>query len=187
MNFYALKMHGVKQVMNRQEKSAVVDQLRNDFEGSQAIFVVAYKGLTVSLMQSLRKELRKHEGSFKVAKGRLMKRATEGLTNLEPLHPYFKNQIGLIFAEKNSPTVAKVIVDFAKDNAALQVLVGCFEERFFDSTTVKRLAALPSREILLAQLCGALKSPMVKLAITIKQISEQCTQGAHPAGESVQE
>jgi len=157
--------------MNRQEKSAVIDYLRSEFEESQAIFVVSYKGLTVPLVQSLRRELRKHHGSFKVAKGRLMKRAMQGLTDVGQLESYCKNQIGLVFAEKDSPAVAKVIVNFSKENAALQVLVGYFDAKLIDSYSVQRIASIPSREVLLARLCGTLKAPMVKLVIVINQIA----------------
>jgi large subunit ribosomal protein L10 len=172
--------------MNRQEKSTVVEKLRHDLENSQAVFVVSYKGLTVSLVQSLRKELRKHDGAFKVAKGRLMKRATQGLSDFEQLEPYFKEQIGLVFAEKNSPAVAKVIADFSKENASLQIIVGCLDAKLLDSQSVARVASLPSREVLLAHLCGTLQAPMTQLARVLDQLSKKLVAEAEQAGEQQQ-
>src|SRR5437868_756301 len=108
--------------MNRQEKAAVVDQLRNNLQNSKAVYVVSYQKLPVSLLQSLRRELRKHEGTFKVAKARLMRKAANGLAGAEQLDPYFKQQIGLVFAEgESSSAVAKVLYKFAKENTALKL------------------------------------------------------------------
>jgi large subunit ribosomal protein L10 len=170
--------------MNRQQKTDVVEFLKNNFEHSQAAFVVGFRGLTVAQMQTLRRELRKKGGSMKVTKARLMKRAAQDAHTAEVLLPYFKDQIGLVFAGKDSPAVAKVLESFSKEAESFRLIAGCLEESFVDGSGIVRIASLPPREVLLAHLCGTLKSPITRLAgacsmlttkllWTLKQIEQQ--------------
>src|SRR5580698_3870453 len=105
--------------MNRQEKEQVIKSLKNEFAESQASFLVGYKGLTVAQVQALRRKLRSQGGEFKVVKARLMKRAAEGVVGAQELEPYFKNQVALVFVNKEVAPIAKTLVDFSKENTAL--------------------------------------------------------------------
>jgi large subunit ribosomal protein L10 len=146
--------------MNRQQKESVVDELKNSFVNSQALFLVSYKGLTVDQLQSLRKKLRTHGGHLKVAKARLMKLAAEGIDGVQDLEPYFKDQIGVVSAVNESPAVANVLNTFAKDNEALKLVIGCLDAHLINKSDIARIANLPSREVLLAQVCGGIKAPI---------------------------
>jgi|SRR5579872_6849118 len=150
--------------MNRQDKIAVVESLHNDFANSKAAFVVGYKGLTVAQLSALRSQLRKQGGTFKVAKARLMKRAVQGLECLEELQPSLRDQVGLVFAQQEAPVIAKVLYEFAKENQALHLISGCMDSAVIDNQMITRIASLPSREVLLAMVCGTLKAPIQKLA-----------------------
>ncbi len=156
--------------MNRQQKSEVVETLRNLFEGSQAAFLVGYKGLTVHKLQELRKGLRQKGGSMMVAKARLMKRATQGMEYEGDFAPLLKDQISIVFASGDAAAVAKLLNDFAKENNQLKVVAGCVEDRVIDAQSVIRIATLPPREVLLAQLAGTLQAPITKLAGTLNQL-----------------
>ncbi|HZW61485.1 MAG TPA: 50S ribosomal protein L10 [Candidatus Babeliales bacterium] len=167
--------------MNRQQKAEVVDLLKDNFSNSQASFLVGFKGLTVAEMQNLRAELRKQGGRLKVTKARLMKRASEGGKCNEELAPFFKGQVGLVFATKESPAIAKVLFDYAKDHQAFHIVAGCLEDKFLDKSSIARIATLPSREVLLAQVAGTIKAPisgfvtvlnmqMLRLLWTLKKI-----------------
>lgn len=159
--------------MNRQDKIAVVEALHTDFEKSQAAFVIGVKGLTVAQMHKLRRELRKSGGTFKVAKARLIKRAAQGLQGPEGLMSSYKDQIGLVFASQEATSVAKVLHDFSKENEALRVISGCMDAQILDSNTIIRIASLPSREIMLAIVCGTLKAPIQRLAGVLAALQEQ--------------
>src|ERR1700722_18081593 len=148
--------------MNRDQKSIVIDTLKNDFLNSKASFVVGYKGLTVKQLQALRKELHAQHGTFKVAKGRLIKRAVMDIDNVTDLSPYIKEQIGVVFVNDQAPAVAKVLHDFAKKNNALLLVAGYFDSQVVRSEMIARIATLPSKEVLLAQLCGTLNAPVAK-------------------------
>ncbi len=146
--------------MNREQKATVIDTLKNDFVNSKASFVIGYKGLTVKQLQALRKELYANHGTFKVAKGRLIKRAVMDMDKVTDLSPYFREQIGVVFANDQAPAVAKVLHNFAKKNESLRLVAGYFESQVVRSEMIERIATLPSREVLLAQLCGTLNAPI---------------------------
>jgi len=146
--------------MNRQEKELVIQSLRDSFLKSKASFLVGYRGLTVAQVQALRKELRQKKGKLQVAKARLMKRAVQGLEGIDALLPYFKDQIGLVFASDESESVAKVLYEFSKANEALSIVVGCMESQLMDKQAVVHIASLPSKDVLLGQMCRTIKAPI---------------------------
>ena len=145
--------------MNRQQKESVVELLQDKLTTSQASFFVSVKGLTVTDMQLLRGKLREKGGKLKVAKARLMKLAVENLDQAEGLKPFCKEQIGFVFAEKEVTEVAKVLHNFSKDNDFLKLLVGHLDSQLLSDKEIIRIASLPSKEILLAQLCAGLNAP----------------------------
>lgn len=153
--------------MNREQKAIIIESLKNNFSNSTASFVVGYKGLTVKQLQSLRRELLKNKSTFKVAKGRLIKRAVDGLEGITDLTPYLKEQIGVVFVNNEPPVVAKVLHDFSKNHAALQLVAGYFDSRLMLRDSLERIATLPSRDVLLAQTCGTLKAPIVGLVVVL--------------------
>ncbi len=153
--------------MNRQQKELVVSLLRENFAQSPASFIVDYKGLTVSQMQNLRSKLRACGGSLKVAKARLMKIAVGDLEDGQALVPYLKDQIGVVFASDELSAVAKALSEFAKNNEALQLVVGRLDGSLIDKQAISRMALLPSREVLLAKLCGTLNAPISRLAFVL--------------------
>lgn len=157
--------------MNRTQKEQSVTSLHNDFASTEAAFLVGYQGLTVNELETLRRNLRAQGSKFQVAKARLMKLAATGTPGAEEMVPYCKQQVGLVFATKEPQAVAKTLVSFAKDHNGLKIIVGCNEKKLVDAKTIAFLASIPSREILLAQLCGVLNGPVAALARTLSAIS----------------
>jgi large subunit ribosomal protein L10 len=154
--------------MTRTEKELVIASLQDNFSKAQATFLVNYRGLTVSQIRSLRESLRKSDAYMKVTKARLMKIAANQFDGLNDLSGQFKDQVGLVFVMgKDVPAVAKQIVDFAEATDALQVVSGFFESKTYSKEMVKSLAALPSKEVLYAQLVGTLQGPIAGLVYTL--------------------
>lgn len=159
--------------MNRQEKSTVVSSIKTAFQKNSAAFVVNVQGLTVGQIMALRKELRTHGASMHVAKNTLLRRATADNSAAHGLEPYFKNQIALVFASDSAPAVAKVLCTRAQQMDKLGIRAGLFEGAVIDARRVQFIASLPSREVLIAQLCGLLLSPVARLASVLKQVAEK--------------
>lgn len=162
--------------MNRQQKEHVIESLKQDLSKSKASFVVGYQGLTVAELVDLRRKLQKQGGKFQVAKVTLMRRALAGDQDAALLEPFLADQIALVFAQNEPPVVAKVLNEFAKNHAKLNLLAGCFEHKVLSPEVIKTLASLPSREVLLSRLCGTLKAPVAKLAFLLKKAAESDAQ-----------
>ena len=153
--------------MNREEKEQVVSSLKSELQNNQAAFVVGYKGLTVAQLTDLRRKLHQGGGAFQVAKVTLMERAIEESPSVAGLKSYLGDQIGFVFAQKDSPAVAKVLFSFAKENEKFKLIAGCLEQQILTPEKIRAVASLPPREVLLAQLCGTLKAPSHKLVMML--------------------
>jgi large subunit ribosomal protein L10 len=149
--------------MSRQQKADVIQKLKESFLDSQATYVVGFRGLSVAQMQKLRSDLRQKGGILKVAKARLMKRAVDGESGISELKPHLQDQIGLVFVKEQFTDVAKILSDFSKKNEALNLVVGLLDSQIIEKEKVKQIASLPSKEVLLGQVCGTLNAPIVGL------------------------
>lgn len=172
--------------MNRQQKEMVVELFHKDFLANKGTFFVNYSGLTVNQMQQLRRKLREKGGALKIAKMRLVKRALADVEGASGLLSHCKNQVGVVFAYDSAEVsgVAKTLNDFSKDNESLGLVIGCVDAQLLDKAAITRIASLPSKEVLLAQLCGTLNAPLTslvfglnsviaKLLIALKEIENQ--------------
>lgn len=169
--------------MNRQQKEAVISEFKDLLTNTKAAFLVGYKGLTVKNLESLRRDLRKDGGVFKVTKARLMKIAAQDINGIDSFKDEFKDQVGLVFVNNEVPTVAKTLVNFAKENEQLNVISAFFESKVMAKPEIDFLASLPTKEVLLSQVLGSLQAPttgvvrilhtmIFRLLYTLKQISE---------------
>jgi large subunit ribosomal protein L10 len=150
--------------MNRQQKEFAVSDFKKLLTESQATFLINYQGLSVALMQSLRRDIRQNGGLLKVTKARLMKKAADSLSHdfsgLNKFQEKFKNQIGLVFTNKDISATAKKLVEFSKKHEKLQIISGFFDSKVLSNEQIIALASLPSREILLGMLAGTMQAPI---------------------------
>ncbi len=158
--------------MNRQQKEQIIESLKNNLHANKLSFVVGYKGLSVDKLMALRRKLQKGGAILKVAKVTFIKRAIEESSEAKALMPFLSNQIALVFSKEESSAVAKTLHDFSRDNEQFHLLGGCFDKQVMNPDSIKAFALLPSREVLLGQLCGLLKAPVTKLAVVLKMASE---------------
>jgi len=158
--------------MNREKKELVIEGLKQDFSKSNATFLVNYKGLTVVDMQKLRRELRSCGGKLKVAKDRLVKLAIQEMPGVQDLNPLLKNQVAVVFAGNEPEATAKVLHGFKKEVEKFDIVAGCIEAKIIGKDLIITLASLPSRQVLLAQLCGVLSAPVAALARTLSAVAE---------------
>lgn len=163
--------------MNKQQKQQVVTDLREQFQASPASFLVGYQGLAVADILKLKKGLRQQGATFRVAKMRLVKKAIDGIEGIDQLTPFCEAQLGVVFASKEPNAVAKALYDFAKEKEKLVLVAGCIENAFVDREEITVLATLPSREVLLAQLCATMQAPLAQFMYILQQLSERSELG----------
>jgi len=102
-----------------------------------------------------------------------MRRAINEIPELEGLQDFLQDQIALVFSQNEPPVVAKILHEFAKTSKALQIKGGCFESKVLSLEAVKELATLPSREELLAHVCGTIQAPAAQLVHAIEGVMMQ--------------
>ncbi|MEO1495347.1 MAG: 50S ribosomal protein L10, partial [Pseudomonadota bacterium] len=163
--------------MDRAQKEVVVDELGNIFADSGVIVVAKYAGLSVAEMTDFRGRMREAGGAVRVAKNRLAKIALDGKP-CEGMGQYLKGQMVLAYSE-DPVAAAKVVQAYAKDNEKLEVVGGAMGETVLDPAGVKAVAAMPSREELIATVVGMIGSPASNLAGAIT--SPAAIVARHPA------
>lgn len=156
--------------MNRQEKESLIQDVSDKFASSEASFVVNCQGLTVSQVQALRFALEEKNGEMQVAKNRLVRIAVKGNSTYEALGSVLQGQNAIVFAKSDLTGVAKVLHDFSRENEEMEIVGGCYSSGLLDKKSVVALAKLPSREVLLAQLCGTLQAPIASFAGVLRQL-----------------
>ena len=143
--------------MKRPEKEQLVAELTEKLRGAKALYYTDFAGLNVKRMTDLRRRLRKQGVEYVVIKNTLALRAVNdsGLVATK-----LKGQTGLVIA-RDPIAAAKVLSDFARENDQRPAVKGgLLEGRELDVEQVKKLASMPSREQMLAQLGAGLQSPM---------------------------
>ena len=162
--------------LNRNEKAAVVDGVSAQAARSQTLALAEYRGLTVAHLDKLRRDARDKGVYLHVLKNTLARRAVTG-TSFEVAAAAMVGPLIYGFSE-DAVAAAKVISDFAKGNDKLVIKGGAYAGKVLDANGVKALAAIPSREVLIAQVAGLLKSPIQRLAGVLFAVAEQKGGGA---------
>ncbi|MEK8053584.1 50S ribosomal protein L10 [Ideonella sp. DXS22W] len=169
--------------LNRNEKAAVVADVSAQAAKSQTLALAEYRGLTVEHLNKLRVDARSKGVYLHVLKNTLARRAVAGT----PFEVAAETMAGpLIYGFSEDPVAAaKVIADFAKGNDKLVIKGGAYAGKALDANGVKSLASIPSREVLIAQVAGLLKSPIQRMAGVIAAVAEKKGGGAEaPAAEA---
>jgi large subunit ribosomal protein L10 len=150
--------------MNVQEKQGVVDVLSAKLKGATSVYLTDFTGLNVKRMTELRARLRREGLEYIVVKNTLAERALEGL-DLPDIAKFFSGPTGLVIGTEDALVAARVLSDFARENDNRPaVKAGVVERKAVSPAEVERLAKLPPREQLLAELAGAFEAPIAQLA-----------------------
>ena len=145
--------------MNREEKSATIQEIAAQIEASEAIFAVDYRGISVPLAAELRSKLREADASFRVVKNRLTNLAAEKAGE-ERLAELLQGPTALAFVRGDTAQAAKAISTFNKEHDVLTYKGGFMDTTSLDSESFKAISLLPSREVLIGQFAGIVASPV---------------------------
>jgi large subunit ribosomal protein L10 len=169
--------------MNREEKSATIQEIAAQIEGSEAIFAVDYRGISVPQAAELRAKLREADASFRIVKNRLTKRAADQVGE-ERLAELLQGPTALTFVRGDTAMAAKAISTFNKEHEVLTYKGGFMDTTSLDEDAFKSIARLPTRDVLNGQFAGIVASPLTGLvrglgsmiqglALQLGQIAEQ--------------
>lgn len=145
--------------MKKNEKEQLVQTLHEELGASQAVFVTDYMGLSVEKITRLRREITGAGGSYQVVKNTLLRRAAED-TPAKAIEEFFVGPTAIAIARNDVVSVAKALVNFARDNDKLEVQAGVLGHKALKAADVQELAKMPPREVLLARVLGSMNAPV---------------------------
>ena len=158
-------------------KAPIVDEIKGYVSDAKSAVLVDYRGLTVEQDTKLRKQLREAGVVYKVYKNTMINFAIKD-TEFEELAQHLEGPTAIAVCKDDATAAARVLYKFAKNAEALEVKGGIVDGAYYDEAGLKKLANIPSREVLLSKLLGSMQSPIANFARVIKQIAEKDEEAA---------
>ena len=155
--------------MNREQKTAVVDEIAEQIQSAEAIFAVDYRGISVAQAAELRTRLRDADARFRVVKNSLSERAADQ-AGADGLKPMLVGPTALAFVKGDAALAAKALNDLARQLRLLDFKGGVLNGAALSADDVRSIARLPSREVLNAQLVGTIAAPISGLVRTLNAL-----------------
>ncbi|MBN1500661.1 MAG: 50S ribosomal protein L10 [Spirochaetes bacterium] len=155
--------------MVKQYKIDQVDEIVSTLKNNKNFILTHYSGVKVAALTELRSEIRKSGGKYKVVKNNLFRKALSD-TGYAPIDNDIKGPIGVVFAGEQIGEVAKKLKDFKKDQEVFDYFLGVIDEVIYDQSSLNKIADLPSKEALLAQIMSMINGPARSIATGSNQI-----------------
>ena len=158
-----------------EKKQAEVEVLAEKIQNSVSGVLVQYQGITVEDDTKMRAALRKAGVEYAVIKNSITGRACDkvGYTDMKP---YLEGMTALAISKEDAIAPAKILKEFDDKVESFQIKAGYIDGKVVDAETVKQLASIPSKEVLLGKLLGSLKSPLCKLCAVLNAKIENTIQ-----------
>lgn len=158
-------------------KRQIVAELKATLEETQMAFVIDYQGLTVAEIGNLRNRLRPVGASCKVTKNTLMRIAVDGNETWQPLTEHMSGASAFVLVKDDISGAIKAYQDFQKATKKTELRGGVLEGRVLSQADVKALGDLPPKEVLLAQIAGAINALATKVAVGINEVPSSIARG----------
>jgi len=168
--------------MVQQYKIDMVKEISETLEGASNFILTSYSGIKVADLTALRRSIRSKGGRLKVVKNNLFNRALtdKGYSSLEG---QLKGPIAVAFAGDQIGDVAQVLKEFKKTHENFSYFLGVIDNSTYDEKAVHRIADLPSKEVLFAQILGGINSPARVIASGMNQIMASLARGINAVAE----
>lgn len=170
---------------SRSQKDSIVTDLKNLLQASQLALLVDYQGLTVAEVSDLRNRLRPTGTVCKVAKNTLMELAVQDNPTWQPMTALLKGPTAFLFVQEDIAGAVKAYQEFQKAAKKTELKGGVMEGRALTEADVKAIVDLPPREVLLAQIAGALNAVPSRLAGGLRAVPTQLVTGVNEVPASL--
>lgn len=146
-------------MLSRDQKEKLIKDLTDQIKAGKVAIFSDFSGTSVGNMQKLRRELRESGATYKVTKKKLIGIAFKN-AGIEVDMKNIEGQVGLAIGKEDEVSPAKILKNFSKENKNFKVLQGILEGKIISEKDVSALAALPSREQLIAKFVGTINAPV---------------------------
>ncbi|MDY6064768.1 MAG: 50S ribosomal protein L10 [Finegoldia sp.] len=154
------------------QKQAVIDEIKENIEKSEAMVLVDYRGLDVSELTELRNKYREENVVYKVYKNTMMNFAFKDL-GYDDFLDLLNGPNAVAFSMDDPMAAARVSKNFASDHENLVIKAGYLGDKFLDVDGVKKIAAIPPKDQLIAKLLGSLRAPLSNFVYVTKAIADK--------------
>ncbi|TVR31912.1 MAG: 50S ribosomal protein L10 [Balneolaceae bacterium] len=158
------------------DKKAIVEEITNTLNNSNAVYITKYTGMSVSDMGDLRGRFRDGNVQFKVYKNSLVKRAMDTIGGYEELYPHLADQNGFAFVEEELAAPAKVLKNYIKEKNKSEFKAALIDGDYYSQDQLDALASMKSKNEVIGDIVGLLLSPISNV------ISGLQAQGSNIAG-----
>ena len=155
--------------MARPEKIAEVEAITDRIRTAQSMVLADYTGLTVLQMTEFRRTCRAQSVDCRVVKNRLAMIAADN-AGLTVMKDHLKGPTAIVFGSESQVDPAKIAVNFAKDNEAMEIKGGFLDGEYLDKSQIVALAKVPSKDELIAKMMGSINSPLTGLVGTVNGV-----------------
>jgi large subunit ribosomal protein L10 len=142
------------------EKKAVVEEITEQLQNSNAVYITKYTGMSVSDMGELRGKFRDGNVHFKVYKNTLMKRAMDTIGGYDKLYDHLEDQNGFAFVDEELAAPAKVLKDYIKEHNKPEFKAALIDGDYYDTDQLDTLAAMKSKSEVIGDIVGLLMAPV---------------------------
>jgi len=157
--------------VTKEQKAEVIKDAVALVSEASGLYLLSFSGLTVEQANNLRSEFFKIGVDYKVIKNTLLKRALDEVGGYDAVYPYLVDQTGLVVAYTDPIQPARVLEKFIKDNKDKPQVKACvIEKQVFDGSKLAEVAALPTREDIIASILGSINAPIQGIVGTIHQV-----------------
>ncbi|MCL5006507.1 MAG: 50S ribosomal protein L10 [Acidobacteria bacterium] len=156
--------------MNRDDKKKKAEALHEELKKARTVVMSGFEGLTVAQDTVLRRQIAQAGARYEVVKNSLIERAAKD-TGIESSAQKLRGTTSLAYTATDPVALAKILVDYAKENPALVFKTGVVEGRVVSMAELESIANLPSREELFAKALFVIKSPGQQLAVAISAVA----------------
>ena len=156
-----------EKIDKKAEKAATVADITARLKATSTAVLADYRGMTVGQMRDLRSKLRGGGVEMIVVKNTLARRAARA-AGYEPLSAELAGPIAMLFAADDVSAPARILNDYIRTNRKMVIKAGLLEGQVIKAAAVTELADLPSREVLLSRLLGAMQAPLGNLASVLQ-------------------
>ncbi|MCQ2748780.1 MAG: 50S ribosomal protein L10 [Clostridia bacterium] len=157
---------------NLESKKAVAEEIKEKVDKAVSIVLLDYNGIDAEKETALRKHLTENNIDYKVYKNTTIRFAVDG-TKFDEVKKDLEGPTAVAFSYDDPTAAARSLYDIVKDCDALELKSGVVEGTYYDKEGIKKIACIPSKEVLLSKLLGSMKSPISSFARVIKQIAEK--------------
>lgn len=153
-----------------ESKKQIIEELQKLLGEAEMALVLDFQGLTIKEMSDLRTRLQSSNGICKVAKNTLMRKAIDGDSAWSDLDSLLSGTNAFVLIKGDVGGAVKAVQTFQKDTKKSTTKGGLFEGRLLSKEEIKAIADLPSKEVLMARIAGAINALPTKLAVGINEI-----------------